>query len=471
MRASHDELAPSATGSFQTAGQVTLAIPPHSNLNGVAPPLTPTFEDTQIPPDAFNPFNPFNQIISGASRARLLEFGNRLFDNTTDSFLVTLGARGDKLFDGTWGYDFGFRYSQVKATEHDTLTSTSRFNQILNQNDPIFQEGGILEGQPAFNPFGDAQAGNIPANAASTAFATVHPNNVSTSELGTLDLNIYTTELFKLPAGGIGFAFGGQFRREQLTQDIDQLFLDGDIIGIAPAASTQAGRKDWALYAEGSLPVFSPTYNVPGAYALEFTAAVRYEVFENNNTNVAVPKFGMRWQPFDETFTVRATWGEGFREPSLIELYASPTSGLVGSTDILPTSLGGPATPVGDPSRIEPETPVVVTSSPVLQPEDSRSFSAGIVWTPKWVNGLTLSVDLWNIEQTGVVIASTTSQVLQNELGRTGAFRRAKRLNATRTGPSAVSSHRLLTAEIRRRTVSTWGCSMFTRPSSEPLPQ
>ncbi len=162
-------------------------------------------------------------------------------------------------------------------------------------------------------------------------------------------MNIYTTELFKLPAGGIGFAFGGQFRREQLTQDIDQLFLDGDVIGIAPAASTQAGRKDWALYAEGSLPVFSPTYNVPGAYALEFTAAVRYEVFENNNTNVAVPKFGMRWQPFDETFTVRATWGEGFREPSLIELYASPTSGLVGSTDILPTSLGGPATPVGDP--------------------------------------------------------------------------------------------------------------------------
>ncbi len=59
---SHDGLAPSATGNFQTPGAVTLAIPPHSNLNGVAPPLTPTFEDTQIPPDAFNPFNPFNQI-------------------------------------------------------------------------------------------------------------------------------------------------------------------------------------------------------------------------------------------------------------------------------------------------------------------------------------------------------------------------------------------------------------------------
>ena len=134
-------------------------------------------------------------------------------------------------------------------------------------------------------------------------FATVHPKDVDTSELGTLDLNIYTTELFKLPAGGIGFAFGGQFRKEQLTQDIDQLSDDGDIIGSSPGASTHAGRKDWALYAEASLPVFSPTYNVPGAYALEFTAAVRYEVFKNNDTNVAVPKFGMRWQPFDETFT------------------------------------------------------------------------------------------------------------------------------------------------------------------------
>ena len=229
----------------------------------------------------------------------------------------------------------------------------------------------------------------------------------------TLDLNIYTTELFKLPAGGIGFAFGGQFRNETLEQDIDQLSEDGDIIGSSAGASTHAGRKDWALYAEASVPVTSPTYNFPGAYALEFTAAVRYEVFKNNDTNVAVPKFGMRWQPFDETFTVRATWGEGFREPSLIELYASPTSGLTG-VNRYPADFAGRPCDAGGliPSRFESETPVVITSSPVVTPEDSRSFSAGIVWTPKWVNGLTLSIDLWNIEQTGVVIASTTDVVL-----------------------------------------------------------
>ncbi|MEO7168546.1 MAG: TonB-dependent receptor [Chthoniobacterales bacterium] len=416
---SHDELAPSATGSFQTAGQITLAIPPSTpNPGGDATPTGlggPTYLSTGVPAGAFNPFNPFNQIISGGSRARLLEFGNRLFDNETDAFLATVGVKGDKLFDGNWGYDAGFRYSNVKASSTGTLVSTSRYNRILNQADPIFQPGGVLAGQAAFNPFGDARV-TIPANLATVSFATVHPKDIDTSELATLDLNIYTTELFKLPAGGVGFAFGGQFRREQLTQDVDQLNIDGDIIGSSPSATTQAGRKDYAFYAETSIPIFSPTFSFPGFYALELTAAVRYEAFKNNDTNVAVPKFGIRWQPIDESLTVRATIGKGFREPSLIELYASPTSGLTGTQDPLPFSLGGPNTPVGDDSRFESETPVVTTSSPLLQPEDSVSFSAGIVWTPKFVNGLTLSVDVYDIERTGVVTQSQPGDVLQREL-------------------------------------------------------
>ena len=412
---SHDELAPSATGSWQTAGQTTLAIPPRTDMNGVAPPGTPTYAATGVPANAFNPFNPFNQIISGGSRARLLEFGNRLFDNETDAFMSTIGVRGDKLFDGNWGYDGAFRYSNIKATSSGTLVSTSRYNRILNQNDPIFQTGGVLAGQAAFNPFGDARV-VIPANLATVSFATVHPKDVNTSELATLDLNIYTTELFKLPAGGVGFAFGGQFRRERLTQEVDALNIDGDIIGSSPAASTAANRKDYAFYAETSIPIFSPTFSFPGFYSLELTAAVRYEAFKNNDTNVAVPKFGIRWQPLDETLTVRATIGKGFREPSLIELYASPTSGLTGTQDPLPQSLGGPATPVGDSSRFESETPVVVTSSPVLQPEDSVSFSAGFVWTPKFVNGLTLSIDVYDIERTGVVTQSLPNDVLGREL-------------------------------------------------------
>jgi len=413
---SHDELAPTATGNFQTPGAVTIAIPPGTNLNGVAPPNTPTFESTGLPPDAVNPFNPFNQIISGGSRARFLEFGNRLFDNTTDNFLATIGIKGDKLFDGTWGYDGGFRYNNIKATVQSTVVSSSRLSQILNQNSPVFGPGGALEGGTAFNPFGDALHGApIPSNAADVAYATIHPKDVDTSEIATFDLNIYTTSLFKLPAGGVGFAFGGQFRREQLTQDVDQLSLDGDIAGNSTGASTQAGRKDWAVYAEANIPITSPTFNFPGLYSLELSAAVRYEEFRNNDTNVAVPKFGIRWQPIDESLTVRATIGKGFREPSLIQLYGSPTSALGLVVDTLPTSLGGPPVPIGDPKRTEPEQNLVFTSSPALTPEDSVSFSGGIVWTPKFVPGLTLSVDVWDIEQTGLVTLSSIPGILHRE--------------------------------------------------------
>ena len=132
------------------------------------------------------------------------------------------------------------------------------------------------------------------------------------SKLATFDLNIYTTSLFKLPAGGFGLAFGGQFRRETLSQEPDPLQVSGDILGGRTAFFTNAGRKTYAFYAEGYLPVFSSNFYVPGLHSLEFTAAMRFEEFLSNDTNVLVPKFGIRWQPFDGSFTIRATWGEGF---------------------------------------------------------------------------------------------------------------------------------------------------------------
>src|SRR5436305_960626 len=326
----HNELAAPATGSFQTLGQTTLAIPSHSPIApGSEPPNTPTHAETGVPADAFNPFNPFEQIISGGTRARLAEFGNRLFDNETDAWLSTIGIKGDKLFNGTWGYDAGFRYSQLKNTVTGTQVSASRFNRILNQADPIFNPTSpqFIGTTVAFDPFGDFRA-PIPSNQATIDFARVHPKDEDTSKLWTLDATIYTTALFNLPAGGVGLAFGGQFRRESLKEEPDMLNVEGDIVGNSPVPAAEGGRKTYAFYAETRIPIFSPTYEIPGFHSLEFTAAGRFEEFLNNDTNVLVPKVGMRWQPFDEQLTVRATWGEGFREPSLEELFGSPLSTL-----------------------------------------------------------------------------------------------------------------------------------------------
>jgi iron complex outermembrane receptor protein len=401
----HNELAAPATGSFQTAGQTTLAIPPRvPNPAGTTPFGGPTYAETGVTPGAYNPFNPFNQIISGGTRARLAEFGNRLFDNETDAYLATLGVKGDKLFDGTWGYDGGFRYSQIKNTQTGKQVSATAFNRIVNQADPIFDPNSpqFIGTTTAFNPFGDYRV-PIGANAQTLAFATVHPKDVDTSKLATLDGTIYTTALVDLPGGGVGFAFGGQFRREQLDENPDRLNVLGDVVGNSPVSIAHGGRKSYALYTESSIPFFSPKNAVTGFHALELTAAARFEAFLNNDTNVLVPKVGIRWQPLDESLTLRATWGEGFREPALEELYSAPSSGLQVSHD--PRNGG----------LIETETNVLTSSNPNLQPEDSRSLSLGAVYTPKYVPGLTLTLDFWRIERTGVVNAPTADEVLARE--------------------------------------------------------
>jgi iron complex outermembrane receptor protein len=412
----HNELAPAATGNFFTTGQVTIAIPPGRPLNGVAPPNTPRFvgepgsgpggalaggeNQTSVPANAFNPFNPFNQIISGGSRARLAEFGNRTVDNISNAYLATLGVKGDKLLDGNWGYDAGFRYSEIENDSTQQMVSASRFSRILNAADSIFDptSNQYIGTTTPYNPFGDYRV-PIPSNTATVNFATVHPKDIDISKLTELDLNIYTTDLFKLPAGGVGLAFGGQFRRETIEQDPDTLELQGDIIGSSALAITHAGRKDYALYGELRVPLFSPEMGIVGLHSVEVTGAFRFEEFLNNSTNVLVPKVGLRWQPFDEQLTIRSTWGEGFREPSLYELYSSPTFGF------LLTSFKGVT---------DPETAAELASNKNLSPEHDRSWSGGVVYSPKWVpwGALTLSLDLWDIERNGVVNAPTAQSVV-----------------------------------------------------------
>ncbi|HSP44455.1 MAG TPA: TonB-dependent receptor, partial [Chthoniobacterales bacterium] len=267
----HNELAAPATGNFQTPGFVTLVIPPRvPNPAGTTPFGGPTYAETGLTPGAYNPFNPFNQIISGGTRARLAEFGNRLFDNESDAWLGTLGFRGDKLFNGTWGYDTAFRYSQIRNTTTGTQVSISRFNRIMNQADPIFNPASseYIGTTTAFNPFGDFRV-PIPSNAASVEYARVHPRDIDTSKLATVDATLYTTALFDLPAGGIGFAIGGQFRRESLNEDPDQLNINGDIAGNSAIAPARGGRKSYAVFVETSIPIFSEKNAIPGFHAFD----------------------------------------------------------------------------------------------------------------------------------------------------------------------------------------------------------
>src|SRR4029077_14697750 len=114
-----------------------------------------------------------------------------------------------------------------------------------------------------FNPFGDYRV-PIPSNSVGINFATVHSKEIDISKLATLEYTMYTTSLFKLPAGGVGLALGGQFRREHIDQDLDDLFKEGDIVGIGAFKSTNSGRKSYGLFVETDIPIFSPQNSILG---------------------------------------------------------------------------------------------------------------------------------------------------------------------------------------------------------------
>ena len=411
----HDVLAPSATGSFETPGRLALFVPPNHPFPGGVPPFGgPTPAEVGMSPSAFNPFNPFEQIISGNTSARLFDFGDRFVDNENIAQRFTVGAKGDKLFNGTWGYDGAFMYSQIQQISRFQGVNIPAFERILNAADTIFDPASAsFVGQTIpYNPMVDSQHVTFPSNTPLIDFARLHTRDLFTSKLATLDLNIYTTDLFDLPAGGVGLAFGGVFSRESYRIEPDDQNRLGENADISSFFPVKAGRKSWGIYAETLIPVFSPKWHIPGFYSLEFSAGVRYDEWLNNDTNAAVPKVGVRWQPFDESLTLRSNWGEGFLEPSMVQLYgpnrfAFASAHFVG---FAPSAIfgppGSPTNPLQDVAN--PETPLEQLPNKNIRPEHDRTWTGGIVYTPKWIppkyGQLTLTVDFWDVERTGIAM-------------------------------------------------------------------
>jgi outer membrane receptor protein involved in Fe transport len=385
-----NQLAPSATGDFSTPGQTELVIPART------PNPLPMADgrDRAAPPGAYNPFNPFNTDIAGGTRFRTKEFGNRIFHDTNESFMATVGIRADNIA-GKFNLDAGFRYSEINYYGNDTLVSSSRFNRVLNAADPIFDPSSsqFIGTTVPYNPFG-YYANPIPENAAVVNFATVHVHDTDLSSLGNGFITVNTTSLFTLPGGDVGAAAGLDYRVESLVQSPDQENVAGDTIGASPSAITNHTRKVWAAYGEMQFPITSPQQNIAGLYSLSVDVAARYEGFLTNHDSTTVPKIGVRYQPFDDSLTIRGSAAKGFLEPSLYKLYAGGVAGLLTLVD--------PRT-----GATLQEVPTIQNGNPTLRPETSKSYTLGVVWSPKGaMKGFTTNIDLWRIQRFGQALSN-----------------------------------------------------------------
>ncbi|MFM9079998.1 MAG: hypothetical protein ACKOTE_07665, partial [Opitutaceae bacterium] len=223
--ATENQLAPSATGNFSGSG-TELVIPARTTN-----PLPGPDGRTRVAAaGAYHPFNPFNQDITGGTRARLAEFGNRIFRNQTDALLLTAGIKGENIA-GKWNFDSGYTHSSIRDTSRNTLVSAARFNRLMNAADSFFQPGSAdyLGTTQPYNPFGYYKV-SIPNNEKVVGAAKINTKDLNESKLNAVNAVISNASLADLPAGPVGFAFGADYRMEQLAQDPDPYGATGDLI-------------------------------------------------------------------------------------------------------------------------------------------------------------------------------------------------------------------------------------------------
>jgi outer membrane receptor protein involved in Fe transport len=166
------------------------------------------------------------------------------------------------------------------------------------------------------------------------------------------------------------------------------------------------------------IPITSPTWNFWGFYSFEVDFAEREEWYSQNTTNqldgtqfhtrynAQKPKISVRWQPLDPKWigavTLRASYAEAFHAPTLSEL----------------TPAGGEAFEnIHDPKNLTTENQVeaIVGGNPLLKPETAYEWDYGIVYSPKWIRGLTLSADWYHIDLRTIATSLGAQFILDNE--------------------------------------------------------
>jgi hypothetical protein len=378
--------------------------------------------------NAFNPFTVGNAtleingiptpVTTGVKFRGINDTGPRAEKFTYWDQLFDFGLRGEMGefadYFKTWNWEMGFRYSRNEGQDISVgEASQPGLRDALLSTDPA----------TAFDPFLNFTGHNTRA-----ARAAVYVNLQNT---GAYELPIYYAtingDLFSLPAGPISFAIGGEYDAPRFTRTRDPLNATFQSIGSVDGQGFRVNRDVWGIYEEVRVPFTSPTWNFPGFYSLEVDFAEREEWYsQNTNTvltpfvpsahttyNAQKPKVSVRWQPLDPKYigavTLRGSYTEAFHAPTLGELAPA-------GSQAFPT-VSDPFTRTNPPGfRTDPQVEERISGNPLLHPEVAYEWTYGIVYSPKWVKGLTLSADWWHIDMRDIVATlGAEAQIQRND--------------------------------------------------------
>jgi len=411
-----------ATYNNRKSAQILAAMP---IVLGTGPGANVQSRAVSISPDSL--YNPFGETVSRIQR-RVTETGGRKFLQDVDTLAIDLGFEGtlnfaDKPFDWEAGYFYG-ENKQNNVTyglfNVPALKSALGPSMLDAGGNPICvttagDAGTIIPGCVPMNLLG--------ATGSITQAMLDYSSFVAHDSLGYKQKTYYANiggDLFDMPggAGAFAFSFGLEHRTESGFSQPDALIASGNTTGNA-SAPTAGGFKVDEAYLELSIPVLK---DIPGARLLDFSVATRYSKYDTFG-NTLNSKFGFRWKPIDDLL-VRGNWSEGFRAPSISELFSGVGDSFPTIAD--PCNLArfgslSPAqqqvciaqgVPAGGYDQGNPQIRIDVGGNPNLQPETSTSKTLGFVYSPGWLEGFDVSLDWWQIKMENTITVTTGQAIL-----------------------------------------------------------
>lgn len=321
---------------------------------------------------------------------------------------------------GQWaGFDWesALVYSEAEAEDRST-----------NVNMTALQQQLALATADAYNPFdggciettswGDCS----PSSRAATDAIRMDLVRISRTTLSMADFRMNRGDLFALPAGEVGVAFGVEVRRETQEDDRDAN-LDGthtftdmvsgetnpsNVAAVSPNPDTYGSRTVGSGHVEFAVPLVSPEMGVPLVRSLDLQLAGRYEHYSDFGS-VAKPKLALAWDVVDG-LRLRGSYSEGFRAPNLEQTHATQYARLASGVDYVRCEAQlrtGALSSMAECGENISGASLLVSGNPELEPEESTNLSYGLVFQPAFLpdaaGSLTFTVDRWRIEQEQIV--------------------------------------------------------------------
>ncbi|MFC4528493.1 TonB-dependent receptor [Dyella halodurans] len=429
-----------------------------------------------------NAYNPFpGQDLSFYRRTAEMP---RVTWNNSRLAHIDLGVEGYFQFLGhDWNWDAGYTYSQNKIRVRSTG------NIYLPNATAALGPTTTIDGQLACASAADRAAGCVPWNILAGPGATPqsvwnYVNHVGTDRQ-TSSTDDYTANvsggLFDLPGGTVSLAVGVEHRGEKGNFRPDAADSAGLTTNLASAPTSGAYNTNEA-YVELDVPLLR---DLPGAQEFGINVASRYSHYSNfgSTTN---NKYSFRYRPFADLL-VRGTWAEGFRAPTIDDLYGGTGQSFETFLDPCDSKFGAAASNAAVAQRCAAsgvpagyrqvnsttgapitnnngsQTPVAFLSgsNPNLQPEQSITRTLGLVYSPHQVEGLDFTVDYYNIYVKNIISSVDAQSILnycyvQNDPSFCSRFTRSASADAS-TGLAVGSVNNLNESLANLGTLKTEG--------------